>query len=460
MATPIYKGQPTTPTGQTDSRGNPIYKDAAGNLLTQQGTSLVLSHPATPAAPTNPAASTPSSYYDTLAKPDDPPIKKFNYIVMDLLKSYQGVSADQQAAAAGGARHLQDLQDNAVLAPTPADETILSPAAQASVRNARANVTSGQAQEYASAIDKEDARLQALHDSFTQYTSLAKDLFGQELNAPPKSVVTATQNLIYAGKLKLSDIPADQRQYYLETLDPNRIPLDEEEQLKLDLIRAQIGSANRANRSGSSVNGPIDPSKLSARAKAVLANPALLNNYTATEKGKIQDELAAAGVDLSNLSLPTVNATQRDNITNFDTLLREATNAADLLNSGLKTGPGTTQLQQLQATFGGAKDFTSYNSSISNLNSILLRLRSGAAVTPQEYERIKGFIPTVNDNQATAQNKLQNFYNEITQNQQDYLIRSTQTSAQIKNSAAASAAVPHVGDTFQGATVVGVKQLK
>lgn len=49
---------------------------------------------------------------------------------------------------------------------------------------------------------------------------------------------------------------------------------------------------------------------------------------------------------------------------------------------------------------------------ISDLGSLIIHDRSGAAVTAAEFPRLKPFIPTVTDNTETAKKKLQRFVNE------------------------------------------------
>lgn len=173
---------------------------------------------------------------------------------------------------------------------------------------------------------------------------------------------------------------------------------------------------------------------LSSRAKAVYDNPGLLHNYTPTEKGKILDELSKAGLDLNNFALEKIGGTQRESIAQYDTLLREAASAATLLEGGLNVGPIASRLKAGVASLGGAQEFTTYRSVIDNLSSILLRLRSGAAVTPQEYERIRGFIPLKTDDENTAKTKINRFREETATAQQGYVQRATQTSQQIVGS--------------------------
>ena len=154
----------------------------------------------------------------------------------------------------------------------------------------------------------------------------------------------------------------------------------------------------------------------------------MLQNFTPTEKGKIIDELAKSGLDTKRLTLEKTTAAQKDNIDKLDTVLREAEYAKKILESGLKTGPLQTRVAEGGAVLGLSKQFTQYKSAVSNMNSILLQARSGAAVSDQEYERIKGFIPLVTDDENTAKVKIERFYDAMKDSKQNYIMRATQNS--------------------------------
>lgn len=144
---------------------------------------------------------------------------------------------------------------------------------------------------------------------------------------------------------------------------------------------------------------------LSAQAQAVINGTLKLEDLTPTVRGKIAGELLQAGYARTE----NLNATQRESIDSYDTLLREA-NSALVLVDRVNTGPLAGRVGAIGSKLGvGSQDFINYNSMISNFSSILLRLRSGAAVTPQEYERIAGFIPTITDDEKTAKVKIERF---------------------------------------------------
>ena len=183
----------------------------------------------------------------------------------------------------------------------------------------------------------------------------------------------------------------------------------------------------------SSTNAPT--ANLSPLAQNIYDNPALINNLTPTQKGKVLTELANNGLDLTQFATEKVTVAQREQIAGFDGLLREANNAASKLqDTQLDTGVIASSVSKLGALAGMAPDFTEYRSMIDNFGSALLKLRSGAAVTPQEFTRIAGFIPSVYDDEKTAQTKINRFIEETTAAQKNYVERSTQTTQQIQKS--------------------------
>lgn len=177
--------------------------------------------------------------------------------------------------------------------------------------------------------------------------------------------------------------------------------------------------------------------QVSPEAQAVLNGTLKLEDLTPTKRGQIASELNQAGYKRTE----NLNATQRESIDGFDTLLREAGNAevlVDKVNTGVLAG----RTGAISAKLGfGSQDFINYNSSVSNLSSILLKLRSGAAVTPQEYDRIVGYIPTITEDEKTAKTKIKRFIEETQAALQNYIKRATQTSGQI----AKEGATPQTG---------------
>jgi hypothetical protein len=190
-----------------------------------------------------------------------------------------------------------------------------------------------------------------------------------------------------------------------------------------------------------------DPNHLSPQAQAVINGTLKLEDLTPTVRGKIAGELTNAGYQrTANLS-----AAQREQIDGYDLLKREAESAKALLDAGIDTGPLASRTSQFKANFGfGNPDFIQYRSSIDNMSSYLLKLRSGAAVTPQEFERIKGYIPGVNDDQKTAKTKIQRFFEETTKAQENYVKRALQTEQSLKQEFSQSQSLDSLVSQFGG----------
>lgn len=172
--------------------------------------------------------------------------------------------------------------------------------------------------------------------------------------------------------------------------------------------------------------------KLSKRAQGVYDNPTLIQNFTPTERGKILTEITNSGLDTTRFSLPQINATQREQVALFDEIEQEAQGAAEIYRQGINTGPIASRVKRGATSVGLAPRFTELRSVIDNMGSILLRMRSGAAVTPQEFERIRGFIPSINEDETTASKKIDRFFQAIAGAKDNYIKRATQTSFEIQ----------------------------
>lgn len=88
-------------------------------------------------------------------------------------------------------------------------------------------------------------------------------------------------------------------------------------------------------------------------------------------------------------------------------VLKEAGGIAGKEN--VSTGPLAGRMQSAGAKVGMASDsFVNLQQKISTAENIMLKLRSGAAVTDQEYARFKNEYPSVNDTKEVRDRKLNN----------------------------------------------------
>lgn len=87
--------------------------------------------------------------------------------------------------------------------------------------------------------------------------------------------------------------------------------------------------------------------------------------------------------------------------------------AKDLLSTGkVTTGPVSGRLQSLGAKVGAASDdFVNFQQKAQTAQNIMLKLRSGAAVTESEYSRFLKEFPTPNDSPSTRDRKIDNVIN-------------------------------------------------
>lgn len=228
------------------------------------------------------------------------------------------------------------------------------------------------------------------------------------------------RNIELYGSRAFSNVPASYKRQIEQTAGYGEGYLDN---LPMTLNEENVRSTI-AKRGGGGGGGSRS---VSDTAKAVLSGVLKIEDLTPTERGKIAGELMAAGYTRTE----NLNSGQREQIDNYDTLFREAQNAYDILDQGLKTGVIRSRAMQLSRVFGGSEAFTNFDSAISNLTSILLKARSGAAVTPEEYDRIKGFIPRSTDDTDTVKTKIQRFTNELADAKANYILRSTQSTQSI-----------------------------
>ena len=175
-----------------------------------------------------------------------------------------------------------------------------------------------------------------------------------------------------------------QRQHGIDTLSETKrghdITRDKENQ-------AKIPSGYKLNVDGTMgyiPNGPADPE-----------NP--LNKKKTDPPGKI---LPAKQVeDLADMKRV------RDEMVIVSDFLAQKTKDGNPVS----TGPLAGRLQSAGKLIGAASDdFVNLEQKLGSIDNIMLRLRSGAAVTEQEYERFKKEYPTANDREEVRDRKLKN----------------------------------------------------
>lgn len=101
-------------------------------------------------------------------------------------------------------------------------------------------------------------------------------------------------------------------------------------------------------------------------------------------------------------------AGQLESLSESANLIKTLDEAKDLslkVNTGFISG----RVQSVGQKVGAAgKDFNQFKQKLSTVENIMLKLRSGAAVTESEYARFKNEMPSVNDDEQTRDVKLAN----------------------------------------------------
>ncbi len=213
-------------TGTSDARGNPIYKDSKGSLITRQGNQNILSKPANPVASNTSSqpASQGNTFTAVLGDPNQPPIKKFGAAIGDMMLQYQAARTNSIASGDAAMSKFSQEQTSKTLAETPDAEKVFSPGTQSAIRTARANEGVDTANAYADAIRRNDAASKAFLEVKDSIVSQAKDLFGSELNRPSDTMLEHYTSLLQKGSLQLSDIPKEALPFVIESLDPATLP--------------------------------------------------------------------------------------------------------------------------------------------------------------------------------------------------------------------------------------------
>jgi len=197
-----------------------------------------------------------------------------------------------------------------------------------------------------------------------------------------------------------------------------------------------LGGAYKTSSGGSGSTTITDTGNLSDFASDVFDNPALLNNLTATERGKVLKELSNSGADLNRFTVEDLSGSQREQVSMYDDLGRQASSVNLLIDTNkLNLGPIAGRVSKARALVGEAPaGFNELNSVLSNMGSTLLKLRSGAAVSDEEFKRLSGFIPSIDEDEKTVKDKVVKFEEELNKTKENYVNRATQTSFDLKES--------------------------
>lgn len=174
-----------------------------------------------------------------------------------------------------------------------------------------------------------------------------------------------------------------------------------------------------------------DGTSVTVAAQAVLNNPDALKTYSTKDQTAIQDSLLAAGVDPSKFLIADLNSAQRTQLSKFDNVSALVDTASNGVASS-NTGPMSSYVQGgLAMTPFGNKGFIDYQTALKNLTLQVGALQSSRMLTPAGASLLKGMIPDINSDQATAADKLAEFQTELLKQKADYLKNATSSTSSI-----------------------------
>ena len=156
--------------------------------------------------------------------------------------------------------------------------------------------------------------------------------------------------------------------------------------------------------------------KLSERAKLVQSNPALLSNYTNTEKGKIIDELAKAGADTTSLEITALGNTAIKDISQSKDALDGLFDLSAKINDNLEyIGP----IKGLAALNPWSKA-RKIQSDIDRIRQTVGKALEGGVLRKEDEEKYKKILATITDTPSTAQYKITQLISDIKSNIVNY----------------------------------------
>lgn len=174
-------------------------------------------------------------------------------------------------------------------------------------------------------------------------------------------------------------------------------------------VREYVNSV--IGRMGNGTNG------LSETAKAVMANPLLINNYTPTRKGQIIDELTNAGVDTSNFSTKPLSDTAIKEAEQY----RSALASLDVLETKVKdnlqfVGP-ITGFAALNPWSEARKD----QADIDRVRQTVGKALEGGVLRKEDEEKYKKILATLTDTPETALYKISALKDTLNRDLESYL---------------------------------------
>jgi len=389
----------------------------------------------------------------------------FNTMLLDIFKQSQGVTAIDLLKKK---RDLEKMQAAAVSEPMPAG---ISPSQQQSIISSKQNLIGADISEVDYELAKANKAISNFEDMFYKVKAFG-DEFSQKL-AAPDSVVDSYVRAIVADPERYDKLLASAPNDATRTKIIQKIPWDkmkpkgkmlsvdeartlgvpfgttEEEAAKMKIVpqykssggggggriseleeiqqtisfedfikqkedEIQMSIADPEQYRQEYENSISKVGNLSPRAKQIYNNPTLINNYTATEKGEILDELANNGIELGGSKLLS------------DTAIKEITQTQSAI-SNLKALKEVVQKNlQYVGPISGLQKYNPYSpakmaqADIDRVRQNVGKALEGGVLRKEDEEKYKKILATLNDTPETAIYKIETLITTIERDLENY----------------------------------------
>ena len=152
---------------------------------------------------------------------------------------------------------------------------------------------------------------------------------------------------------------------------------------------------------------------------AILSNPALFNTLTPSAKTALLPELVKSGFT----PVRELPIKQTEGFASFDSVSGLVDRLDTLLDEGVNIGPAISKISRIGGLFGQVGGTESFRNISEDLFRTILKATSGVAASEKEVERLKSFIPKVNDTEAIAEQKIVDFRTTLREVEFDALQR-------------------------------------
>ena len=138
---------------------------------------------------------------------------------------------------------------------------------------------------------------------------------------------------------------------------------------------------------------------------AILSNPALFNTLTPSAKTALLPELVKFGFT----PVRALPIKQTEGFASFDSVSGLVDRLDNLLETGVNIGPAISKISRIGGFFGQAGSTESFRNISEDLFRTILKATSGVAASEKEVERLRSFVPKVDDTEAIAERKIVEF---------------------------------------------------